>query len=103
MTASQEQIAELLGRVGLRVAPLEWPPQCPRGQRVHSRPKALIRYTIAHYGGDTGEAVYRWASEGMNWSEPHHTYDAAKGCAQADYEHRILAALSSPGSGGVGE
>jgi hypothetical protein len=79
----------------LSVKPLEFPPTCPRGQRVHSRPQALIRYTIAHYAGDDDNAVYRWASESGSWSEPHNSYEAAKGCAQADYEDRILAVVDA--------
>lgn len=79
--------------VAVSVKPLEFPPRCPRGQRVHSRPQALIRYTIAHHGGDAGSTVFQWASERGQWSEPHHTYEAAIGCAQADYEQRICSAL----------
>ncbi len=76
----------------VNIKPLEFPPTCPRGQRVHSRPQALIRYTIAHYAGDDGNAVYRWASESESWSEPHNSYgEAAKGCARADYEDRVRA------------
>ena len=74
------------------VKPLEWPPRCPLGQRVHNRP-ALVNYTIAHYGGDVGEPVYRWAEAHSPWSEPLQSYEAAKAAAQADYERRIRSAL----------
>ncbi|WP_338633838.1 hypothetical protein [Afipia carboxidovorans] len=74
------------------VKPLEWPPRCPRGQRVHNRP-ALVNYTVAHYGGDVGDAIYRWAEAHSPWSDPLPTYEAAKAAAQADYEQRIRSAL----------
>ncbi len=77
------------------VKPLEWPPRCPLGQRVHNRP-ALVNYTIAHYGGDVGEPVYRWAEAHSPWSEPLQSYEAAKAAAQADFERRILSALAHP-------
>jgi len=89
-------------REPVKVKPLEFPTNCPRGWRVHSRPSALIRYTIVHYGGDVGDPIYRWGSEGLGWSEPHHTYEAAIGCAQADYETRIRSALVDGGGNGLG-
>lgn len=96
MTKRDELIA--LGGVGVKVKPLEWPPRCPRGQRVHNRP-ALVNYTIAHYGGDVGDAIYRWAEAHSPWSDPLPTYEAAKAAAQADYERRILSALEAPAAG----
>lgn len=90
MTKRDELIA--LGGVGVKLKPLEWPPRCPRGQRVHNRP-ALVNYTVAHYGGDVGDAIYRWAEAHSPWSDPLPTYEAAKAAAQADYEQRIRSAL----------
>lgn len=83
----------------IAVKQLEWPPECPRGQRVRSRPNALIRYAIAHYGPDgvSGGTIYRWASEGGKWSEPFKTYDAAKHAAQGDYRDRVLTEISVDG------
>lgn len=77
--------------MSVSVKKLEWPPICPRGQRVHSRPNALIRYCIAHYGGEVGdETIYRWASEGGKWSEPFASYEDAQHAAQGDYTDRVL-------------
>lgn len=83
-------------RTDVEVKKLEWPPQCPRGQRVHNRP-ALVEYTIAHYGGDSGsDTVYRWASIKAAWSGALDSYDEAKAAAQADFEQRIRSALVLP-------
>lgn len=74
----------------IQVRKLEWPPNCPRGRRVHSRANALIRYCIAHYGGDVGDdTIYRWASEGEKWSEPFASYESAQVAAQGDYDDRV--------------
>lgn len=78
---------------------LRWPPECPRGQRVHGRgaPFDGVEYCIAHYGGSHGDdTVYRWAAPKSKWSEPFDSFDAAKAAAQADYDKRILSALASP-------
>lgn len=96
MTKRDELIA--LGGIGVKVRELEWPPRCPRGQRVHNRP-ALVNYTVAHYGGDVGDAIYRWAEAHSPWSDPLPTYETAKAAAQADYETRILSALEAPAAG----
>lgn len=86
-----------IGACGQAVAvePLIWPGTITRGQRVHNKP-ALVNYTIAYYGGDVGDPVYTWAEAHSPWSEPLPTYEAAKAAAQADYERRILSALSQP-------
>lgn len=78
---------------------LRWPPECPRGQRVHGRgaPFDGVEYCIAHYSGSHGDdIVYRWAPPKGKWSEPFDSFEAAKAAAQADYEQRILSALASP-------
>lgn len=76
------------------VKPLEFPEACPRGRRAESRPNSILKYTIAHYGGDVGEPVYRWASEGGSWSEPFYSYEAVKEAANGDYIDRVLTALN---------
>lgn len=79
----------------IRVKPLRWAPECPRGQRVYGRGTGFdgVEYAIVHYGGDVGDAIYRWAPPKGAWSEPFATYGEAKAAAQADYERRIMSAL----------
>lgn len=73
---------------------LEWPDECRRGRRVHAMGVGF-RYCIAHYGGDAGSTIYRWAPPEGRWSLPYETYEATKAAAQADYEKRIRSALVS--------
>lgn len=79
------------------VKTLEWPNECPKGRRVAG--KGLLEYCIAHYGGDVGDPVYRWAAPSSSWSEPLYTFEAAKAAAQADFESRIRSTLTGGGNG----
>ncbi len=81
------------------VKALEWPDECRRGQRVTSK-NGLLQYTIAHYGGSTDDSgtVFRWAKEREAWSTDFSAYEQAIAAAQADYERRILSALTASAS-----
>lgn len=76
----------------VKVKALEWPSECPRGRRVSGN--GLVVYCIAHYGGGIGDPIYRWAAPLSSWSKPFYSFDEAKAGAQADYERRILSALT---------
>lgn len=83
---------------------LRWPDECPRGKRITSN-GGLVQYTILFYGGSEPgwPALYRWAARECSWSAPCETYEAAKSAAQADYERRVVAALSPALRALVGE
>jgi hypothetical protein len=85
----------------VRVKPLMWPAECARGRRVYGRAKAFpgFEYCIAHYGGDVGPAIYRWAPPHEGWSEPFQDYDTAKSAANSHYESRVLSSLADEGDG----
>lgn len=94
---SPDQIAELLGRVGLSVKPLVW---------TQSPPPAFEHEPFVYWAAGIG-GHYRAERDGLLWMahdgfiwEQHASQEAAKAAAQSDYEQRILAGLSSPGRGG---
>lgn len=88
--------ADAMARLGLRVKPLEWEDFDGLGAKASGFYQA--NYLIQKWSGDGRYEVamsypgYQTGYDGPRW---HPTLEAAKAAAQADYEARILAALTA--------
>lgn len=88
--------ADALARLGLRVKPLEWEDFDGLGAKASGFYQA--NYLIQKWSGEGRYEVamsypgYQTGYDGPRW---HPTIEAAKAAAQADYEARICAALTT--------
>lgn len=93
-------------KLAVTVKPLVWDDLTGSGTRFRSY-DGLMTYTISRIVQDD-TAYFRWARSQGGWSDVFYDADACKDAAQADYDRRILSALSptpeAPGTGlGSGE
>lgn len=93
MTDKQEQ-----DTAGVRVKPLEWVETVDDNGRTASAKTKIGNYEVFEFDitlSGTKRTIISWAGTWFISAQRAESYEAGKAAAQADYEQRILSALTT--------